>query len=280
MQLGELQNQIARFERRGVRITAISVDAPADSLAMIERLGLSFDLASDPEQQAVKAFGVQNPDTRELALHAVYIVDGSGTIFYRKVGRRRPTSNELIDAIDAHRGDYPQNDPTEPRRQIAVAYPQNDYQTLLEVARAEALPQSVDAQDMKAVIDIIRQGELDNALVRFKRLIADSPDATREALLETAAWLTRNLFFVDNEDAIETGKLLQFRLQRIATLEAALETAADSAQKDKTLHELARARAGLSLTRAKIEQNARAWQLAYAKTTLRSYREVAQAARL
>ena len=110
MQLGELQNQIARFERRQVNVVALSVDEPAASQAMVNRLGLSFPLGSDPEQQVIKAFRVQNPDTRELAIHAVYVVDEHGVVFYRKVGLRRPLSQELIDAIDAERGDYPRSD--------------------------------------------------------------------------------------------------------------------------------------------------------------------------
>jgi peroxiredoxin len=97
-----------RFAKRDMSVIAISVDAPHESLRLIDRLGLSFSVASDPALHIVKAFNVQNPGTRELALHAVYIVDKDRRIFYRKVALRRPTSEELIDAIDAHRGTYPQ----------------------------------------------------------------------------------------------------------------------------------------------------------------------------
>ena len=108
---------------------------------MIERLGLTFDLASDPQQTVVKAFGVQNPSTRELAIHAVYIVDTDGTVLYRKVGRRRPVSAELIDAIDVFRGVYPRTDEKiQPRKSIAVAYPENNFQALISVAGADAQP--------------------------------------------------------------------------------------------------------------------------------------------
>ena len=47
MQLGELQHQLARFERRQGDILALSVDEPEASLAMIDRLGLDFALALD-----------------------------------------------------------------------------------------------------------------------------------------------------------------------------------------------------------------------------------------
>ena len=145
MQLGELQSQIERFQRREVTVIALSVDAPGDSLAMIERLGLSFALLSDPDQEVVQAFKVQNPKTKQLALHAVYIVDTDGKVFYRKVASRRPTSEELIDAIDAHRGVYPSTiDEAKPRTRSAVAYPKNNFQGLMELAAAEQLPGSVN----------------------------------------------------------------------------------------------------------------------------------------
>ena len=74
MQLGELQHQIKRFDRRGATIIGLSVDKPKDSEAMVRRMGLTYPLASDAGQEVIRAFKVQNPDTQELALHAVYIV--------------------------------------------------------------------------------------------------------------------------------------------------------------------------------------------------------------
>jgi hypothetical protein len=51
-------------------------------------------------------FGLINPDERELSLHAIYIVDKDGKVFYRKVARRRAYSDELLDALDYHAGTY------------------------------------------------------------------------------------------------------------------------------------------------------------------------------
>ena len=278
MQLGELQHQIARFERRGVTVVALSVDEPAASLAMIERLGLSFDLGSDPQQNVVKAFGVQNPNTRELAIHAVYIIDTHGTVVYRKVGRRRPVSRELIDAIDAFRGVYPRTDEViELKKFSNVAFPENNFQALITVARVTALPQNVDEAEFDRVRSLARERRSDDALIAFKALTLDSVDAGEQDLFDTAAWLTHRLFFTDKPEAIDAGRLLSQRLARIRQLEDQLEVIDDPDQHDEQLHTLARARAGLSLTRAKISNNADAWNLRYAKTTLRSYREVARA---
>lgn len=36
----------------------------------------------------------------DLSLHAVYLLDPDGTIFYRKIARRRAYPPEFLDAID------------------------------------------------------------------------------------------------------------------------------------------------------------------------------------
>jgi hypothetical protein len=266
-------------------IIAISIDKPDDSLAMIQRLGLTFDLGSDPDQDIVKAFGVQNPDTRELALHAVYIIDREGRIFYRKVAGRRPVSAELIDAIDAHQGTYPQTDQAAPARRIAVAYPQNNFQALLAITRVERLPDLVDASGFTEVQQLISARSSDDAVFAFKRMIQASPDASRADLYRSAAWLIRQTYFQDNATAIRAGVDLRHRLTRVSELEAA-EQAATSAQDsesdgsnhDEILHTLAAARAGLTRVRADISNHADEWNLRYAKTSLRSYRELVRAA--
>ena len=274
MQLGELQHQLERFNRRGVTILALSVDEPEASEAMVERMGLSFVLASDANQEVIRAFRVQNPDTRELAIHAVYIVDHDASVFYRKVGLRRPVSQELIDAVDAYRGDYPRTDEVVAgRERIPVAWPTNNFQALLGVAEVDGLPAAIDPQGFAEVLAL----RSDDALVAFKTLMREATDADDQALLDSAAWLTRQRFFADKPEAIEAGELLAWRLGRIRELERSLEQATGEDARDELLHTLARARAGLSTTRATIDNNAEAWNLRYVKTSLRSYREVARA---
>jgi hypothetical protein len=278
VQLGELQHQIERFERRGVSVLAVSVDKPAASLAMIERLGLTFDLASDPDQAVIRAFRVQNPDTRELAIHAVYIVNREGIVFYRKVGLRRPVSQELIDAIDAYRGEYPRTDEAvQPRQRVAVAYPHNEFQALLTAAAVEKLPESVSQDGFRQVIALLRERRSDDALVAFKSLAAASSAASEQDLFDTAAWLTRVLYLEDTPESLDAGRLLRRRLDRLAELEAMLEATTNADERDQLQQTLARARAGLTMTRAEISNNASSWNLRRVKTTLRSYREVARA---
>ncbi len=279
MQLGELQNQIARFERRNVSVIALSVDTPSDSAALIGRLGLTYALGSDPDQRIVKAFGVQNPDTRELALHAVYLVDRQGKVFYRKVARRRPTSDELIDAVDAYRGVYPQSDPAAPRAAIPVAYPQNDFQALLEISQASRLPVSVDAHQVSRVLALMRARQIDDATQAFKHFCLSSTSVSTNDLLSTAAWLIRQLMFAEQQDALAAGERLAAALQQVNVHTRARDEAETDDARDQALHALAGARARLEAARAAIERQAGPWQLRFAKTHLRSYREVVHAAR-
>lgn len=93
---------MSEFDARGVSVVAISVDAPAVSLPWIEKKGFTFPVACDPSLEVIRGWGLENTDVGDLSLHAVYILDADGTIFYRKVARRRAYPPEFLDAIDYH----------------------------------------------------------------------------------------------------------------------------------------------------------------------------------
>lgn len=86
---------------------ALSVDPPEVSLPWVQSKGFTFPMASDPEQGVIKAWGLTNPDVPELALHAVYLIDRDGKVFYRKIARRRAYPPEFLDAVDYFSGDWP-----------------------------------------------------------------------------------------------------------------------------------------------------------------------------
>ena len=255
---------------------ALSVDAPAHSQRLIERLGLSFDLGSDSDQKVIQAFGIQNPDTQELALHAVYILGTDDRILYRKVASRRPTSNELIDAIDAYQGTYPQSDERSGRPQRVVAYPSNNFQTLIEMANVESLPATVDAERLDSIVQQLKAGNSDDSIIAFRRYIASANDLSAEQRLIAASWLARQVFIANQPSAITTGKDLSRRLSRVAELQTAHQAATTGELEDALLHKLAAARGGLARVRATVTKNESAWNLRYAQGMLRGYREVAQ----
>ena len=282
MQLGELQHQIDRFERRSANIIALSVDKPKDSTALVKRLGLTYHLGSDSDQKVINTYRVQNPDTNELAIHAVYILDSEGKIFYRKVSRRRPVSNELIDAIDAYMGTYPQTDPAKPRQRVAVAYPTNNFQAILEVSSVDDLPASIDEVAYQRVQDMAMQLHSDDALIAWRSLMESHAHVDEDDLLRTVNWLTQTIYFPkDNpnrEAALTAGRSLAQRISLLNKLERELATVSNDDDRDKVLQDLAKARGSLARARAIIADNAEIWRLRLLKTSIRSYREVAYAA--
>jgi peroxiredoxin len=89
-------------------LAAISVDPPPTSLAWKKERGFTFTLLSDPKMKVIEdLMHIRNPQEPELAIHAIYIVDSQGKVFYRKVGRRRALSNELLAAIDHFQATHP-----------------------------------------------------------------------------------------------------------------------------------------------------------------------------
>ena len=130
---------------------------------------------------------------------------------------------------------------------------------------------------LQAVTALMQAGQSDDSLIAFKRLVASSNNATREDLYQTAAYLARSVFVDDKQEAISLGLDLSKRLKRVRELNDTRQAAPNPERQDELVHLLAKARAGLSLTRAKISKNADAWNLRFAKGTLRGYREVARA---
>lgn len=78
-------------------MVAISVDPPQVSREWAEEKGFTFTLAADPGMEVIEAFHLRN---ETLAWHAVYIVQPSGEISYRKIARRRARSREILYAVD------------------------------------------------------------------------------------------------------------------------------------------------------------------------------------
>lgn len=87
-------------------MVGISVDEPEHTVPWANDKNIPFALLADPGQEIIGRFGLINPDQRELSLHAIYIVDPQGEVFYRKVARRRAYADELLDALDYRAGTY------------------------------------------------------------------------------------------------------------------------------------------------------------------------------
>ena len=236
---------------------------------MIRRMNLTFAIASDEDQHVMKAYGVQNPKTKELALHAVYIVDTSRRIFYRKVASRRPLSQELLDAVDYYQGTYPVVELKPERGDIPVAFPRNRFQALLEIASNSALPGTINPEELAPVVALLQSGRLDEATIRYQKFAAVAAMAHDEnELLATAAWFTKTVVRMPDR-AIETGRELEKALVRQSRIRQATDL--DAEQLNQVQHEL-------DGIRTRIRDNADAWRLRAATSTLRGYRELSLAA--
>ncbi len=247
---------------------AISVDTPAQSRAMIRRMGLTFTVASDADQGVQKAFGVQNPATKALALHAVYILNEKRQVIYRKVASRRPRSQELLDAIDFYRGVYPMGDDALTYSGTEVAFPKNNFQALIEVATSRDPLPSIDKGPFANIKGLVLSGELDEATLAYRALMSElAPDYTERALLDIAAWLAKSIVELP-EEALLAGLALNQALLQQRQLDAAPDPQSEAAlQKD------------LDTLRTTIRKHRRHWQLDSLKTTLRGYREISLAAK-
>ncbi len=94
------------LRRAGVRIVAISVDAPSQAQQAAVRLGLKFPLLSDGERTVIQSYGVLHrgggPSGEDVALPAQFLVDLGGRIVWRRVSGRvqdRADPRELLQAV-------------------------------------------------------------------------------------------------------------------------------------------------------------------------------------
>ena len=98
--MGDLQRNLSNYDERGVTVVALSVDPPDVTVPWATEKGLAFPLLSDPKLEIIRGWNLENEGVGDLAWHAVYLIDTDGTIFYRKVARRRAYSEEFLAAID------------------------------------------------------------------------------------------------------------------------------------------------------------------------------------
>jgi len=107
-QLSDIQSVYDDIRFRDMSVVAVSADPRDDSTNWIMEQEFTFPMAVDVELNFIKRIRLEHPE-REVAIHAIYMLDPDGKIFYAKVGGRRPTPQELLDAIDYHKGNWPPN---------------------------------------------------------------------------------------------------------------------------------------------------------------------------
>jgi peroxiredoxin len=87
----------------GVRFYAVSVDEPADSMALRTRLTLTLPLACDVERKLTRAFGLYDAGN-DIAWPAFYLLDRDGRVLFRWIEptypERLPVA-KLLDEVNA-----------------------------------------------------------------------------------------------------------------------------------------------------------------------------------
>jgi peroxiredoxin len=101
-QLGDLNQHQKQLAEREAIVVAISSDPPADAAELHRKLGLTFEVYSDPELAVITKWGVDDYG-KGIARPATFVVEQGGAISYRKVGEKasdHPSIDELLAAME------------------------------------------------------------------------------------------------------------------------------------------------------------------------------------
>ncbi len=75
---------MSEFDKRGIRVVAISVDPIKVNQWLGEKAGLTFSLLSDPEEKVISRYDLRHirggPNGVDIARPAEFLIDSSGTV--------------------------------------------------------------------------------------------------------------------------------------------------------------------------------------------------------
>lgn len=100
-QMAELQSHYRDFNDAKAVVVGVSNEEPAAATAFRDKLGLGFELYSDPELTMITSWGVEDFGSG-IARPATFVVEPGGAISYRKVGdgpADHPSMDELLAAL-------------------------------------------------------------------------------------------------------------------------------------------------------------------------------------
>ncbi len=100
-QMGQLQEQMDRFEGKGAKVLAISADTPWSHKAFAKDRGIQFPLLSDFDREVIRAYGVEH----EVGFpeRAYFVVDAGGVIRAKKVEetpKDQPEVEEVLQDLE------------------------------------------------------------------------------------------------------------------------------------------------------------------------------------
>ncbi|MDR7482648.1 MAG: redoxin domain-containing protein [Armatimonadota bacterium] len=103
-----VRDSLATFNALDAQVVGISVDSPLAQKAFADQHGLTFTLLSDFNRQAVKAFGVEDPNfwgglLPGVAWRSVFVVDRTGVVRWKWVAPAQGTEPDYAAVEDAVR---------------------------------------------------------------------------------------------------------------------------------------------------------------------------------
>ena len=101
-QLSELQANQKKFADAGAIIVGISSDSTEDANKTRDKLGLNFELYSDPQLAVISQWGVEDVGAN-IARPAAFVVEPGGMITYKRIGKSpadQPSIDELVAALE------------------------------------------------------------------------------------------------------------------------------------------------------------------------------------
>ncbi len=100
-QMSQLQQEIGRFEEKGAKVLAVSVDTPWSHKAWAEERGIKFPLLSDLRREVVEDYGVKHE--AGFSERAYFVIDEEGVVRAKKVESSpgdRPEVEEVLEDLE------------------------------------------------------------------------------------------------------------------------------------------------------------------------------------
>ncbi len=101
-----MQDNLNEFERRGVKIAAISPDTPSESNEHARKQGYSFVFLSDHDAQVIRRYDLlHHQGRRDLSRPAEFLIDPDGVVRWVNLTgdyRVRATAEEVLAVVDGN----------------------------------------------------------------------------------------------------------------------------------------------------------------------------------
>ena len=101
------QKELNEFEKRGIRVVAVSVDPPGVTKPHIEKQGFTFTFLCDEKAEVIRQYDLLHPGAfrgEDIARPGEFLLDSAGVVRWRDLTedyRVRVKAEQVLKAIDA-----------------------------------------------------------------------------------------------------------------------------------------------------------------------------------